>query len=53
MFAPAAGGHEWVELKNGGGAPVALAGYRVTDEDGNWYHIPAGLPPVPQGHSSW
>jgi formylglycine-generating enzyme required for sulfatase activity len=49
VFAPAAGGHEWVELKNGGGAPVSIAGYGLTDEDGNWYRIPAALPPVPAG----
>ena len=24
MFAPAPGGYEWVELKNGGGSPVHL-----------------------------
>ena len=41
MFAPAPGGYEWVELKNGSGSPVRLAGYRLTDEDGNWYRIPA------------
>ena len=49
MFEPALGGYEWVELKNGGGSPVHLAGYRLTDEDGNWYRIPAALPPVPAG----
>ena len=49
MFAPASGGYEWVELKNGGGSPVRLAGYRLTDEDGNWYRIPAALPDVPAG----
>ena len=34
---------EWRQLR------VHLAGYRLTDEDGNWYRIPAALPPVPAG----
>ena len=49
MFAPVAGGYEWIELKNGGGAPVRLAGWGLTDEDGNWYRFPAALPSVPIG----
>lgn len=49
MFAPAAGGYEWVELKNGGSSPVSIRGYGVTDEDDNWYRVPASLPPVPAG----
>lgn len=49
MFAPAPGGHEWVELKSSGSSPVSIAGYGLTDEDSNWYHIPVALPPVPAG----
>jgi hypothetical protein len=49
MFAPVAGAPEWVELKNGGGVPVHLVGWGLTDEDGNWYRIPAALPDVPAG----
>ena len=49
VFAPAPGGYEWVELKNGGTAPARLSGYRLTDEDGNWYRIPVALPDVPVG----
>jgi formylglycine-generating enzyme required for sulfatase activity len=49
MFAPVVGGYEWVELKNGGSSAFHLAGYRLTDEDGNWYRIPAALPDVPAG----
>lgn len=49
MFAPVAGGYEWVELKNGGSIPVSIRGYGVTDEDDNWYRVPASLPPVPAG----
>jgi formylglycine-generating enzyme required for sulfatase activity len=49
MFAPASGGHEWVELKNGGASPLNIAGFGLTDEDGAWYRIPAALPPVPAG----
>lgn len=49
MFAPVVGGYEWVELKNGGSSAFHLAGYRLTDEDGNWYRIPAALPDVPPG----
>ena len=48
MFAPAAGGYEWVELKNGGSSSISITGYQVTDEDGNWYRVPP-LPPVPAG----
>ena len=40
---------KWVELENGGGATVRLAGWVLTDEDGNWYRIPAALPDVPAG----
>ncbi len=49
MFHPAAGQSEWVELINGGTAARSLRGYRVSDEDGNEYRIPAALPPVPAG----
>ena len=49
MFAPATGGQEWIELKNGSSSLVRLAGYNLTDEDGNWYRIPAVLPDVPPG----
>ena len=49
MFASVPGGYEWVELKNGSGSPVHLAGWGLTDEDGNWYRIPAALPDVPAG----
>ena len=49
MFAPAAGGYEWIELKNGGAAPVHVAGCGLTDEDENWYVLPATLPDMPAG----
>ena len=49
MFAPTTGDYEWVELKNGGTAPAHLSGYMLTDEDGNWYRIPAALIDVPTG----
>ena len=49
MFAPAAGGHEWVELKNGGTAPIHPAGCGLTDEDENWYVLPEALPEMPAG----
>ena len=49
MFAPTSGEYEWVELKNGGSSAFHLAGYRLTDEDGNWYRIPVPLPDAPAG----
>jgi len=49
MFAPTSGGYEWVELKNGTTMPVRPLGYRITDEDGNDYRLPAILPAVPPG----
>lgn len=49
MFYPDTGGYEWVELKNNGPASVNISGYSITDEDGNWYRIPDGLPDVPGG----
>ena len=49
LFAPTAGNYEWVELKNGGTSLVRLAGYGLTDKDGNWYRIPPALPDVPVG----
>ena len=49
MFAPRSGAYEWVELKNGGSSSMSIGGYGLTDEDGNWYHIPTALPPVPAG----
>ncbi len=49
MFYPNSGEYEWVELKNAGTNPVALQGYGLTDEDGNWYKFPAALPNVPVG----
>lgn len=49
MFAPAAGGVEWVELKNGGIAPIHVAGCGLTDEDENWYVLPEALPDMPAG----
>lgn len=49
IFAPAPGGHEWVELTNRGSSPVSIAGYGLTDEDDHWYRFPIALPPVPAG----
>ena len=49
MFAPAVGGHEWVELKNGGTASIHVAGCGLTDEDENWYVLPDALPEMPAG----
>ena len=49
MFAPISGGYEWVELKNDAAMPVRPFGYRITDEDGNDYRLPATLPAVPPG----
>lgn len=48
-FAPAAGSHEWIELKNAGSDPVKISGYGLTDEDGHWYRIPDALPALPGG----
>jgi len=49
MFCPDPAGHEWIELKNSGSASVSISGYGITDEDGNWYRVPAALPDVPGG----
>ncbi len=49
MAAPAAGGYEWVELRNGGTSPIPVAGCGLTDEDENWYVLPATLPDMPAG----
>lgn len=49
MFNPSAGNSEWVELKNIGPGALDISGYSLTDEDDNWYEIPDGLPPVPEG----
>lgn len=49
MFYPAVGDYEWVELKNGSSIPIDISGYRLTDEDGNWYSFPELLPAVPAG----
>ena len=47
MPQPASGESEWVELLNIGPGPLDIRGYEVTDEDGNDYTIPLGLPEVP------
>jgi hypothetical protein len=47
MFYPELGGYEWVELKNAGLSPMNIAGWGLTDEDGNWYKFPQALPDVP------
>ena len=49
MFFPEQGDYEWVELKNSGSVPIDISGYRLTDEDGNWYTFPDALPAVPAG----
>ena len=49
MFYPELGGYEWVELKNAGLSPMNIAGWGLTDEDGNWYKFPQALPDVPAG----
>ena len=49
LFRPGPGGSEWVELKNAGATAVNLRGFGLTDEDNNWYRIPAALPDVPAG----
>jgi formylglycine-generating enzyme required for sulfatase activity len=49
MYNPAAGGYEWVELWNAGSTAFSLTGHGLTDEDDNWYWLPAALPPVPPG----
>ena len=41
--------HEWVELQNRGTEPVSIAGWSLTDEDGNWYDFPRSLPELPAG----
>ena len=46
---PSQGNVEWVELKNVGASPVNARGYRLTDEDNNFYRIPDALPDVPPG----
>jgi hypothetical protein len=49
LFNPDAGGYQWVELKNTGTTAVNIGSYRLTNEDGVWYTIPAALPAVPSG----
>ncbi len=49
MFNHSEGSCEWVELKNIGPGALDISGYSLTDEDDNWYEIPDGLPPVPEG----
>ena len=49
LFNPGDGAYQWVELKNSGTAAVNIGGYRITNETGAWYTIPAALPAVPSG----
>ena len=49
MYYPDTGAYEWVELWNGGSTTVDIRGYRLTDEDDNWYRVPPALPSVPAG----
>ena len=49
VFYPPVGSHEWVELRNYGVTPAPMAGYRLSDLDGNWYRVPYTLPDVPSG----
>jgi formylglycine-generating enzyme required for sulfatase activity len=49
LFHEGEGAHEWVELQNRGTEPVSIAGWSLTDEDGNWYDFPRGLPELPAG----
>ena len=48
-YQPNTGNFEWVELKNIGAAPANIRGYRLTDEDNNFYRIPDALPDMPPG----
>lgn len=49
MFYPNDGEFEWVELKNTGSTSISIAGWGLTDEDGNWYCFPDYMPDVPVG----
>ena len=49
MSYPAAGGREWVELRNYGTVPRSLRGHSIRDEDGISYRIPPALPDLPPG----
>ena len=49
LFRPSPGRYEWVEMKNIGGAPARIAGFVLSDEDGNVYEFPASTPDVPPG----
>ena len=49
LFNPGDGAYQWVELKNSGTTAVNIGGYRITNEAGAWYTIPAALPAVPIG----
>lgn len=49
LYLPSANNYEWVELKNSGGSPINIAGYKLTDEDGNVYVVPDTLLDVPAG----
>ena len=49
LFNPGDGAYQWVELKNSGTTAVNIGGYRITNETGAWYTIPAALPAVPSG----
>lgn len=46
-FKPSQGNYEWVELKNPGANAANVRGFRLTDEDNNFYRIPDALPEVP------
>ena len=49
LFNPGDGAYQWVELKNSGTTAINIGGYRITNEAGAWYTIPAALPAVPSG----
>jgi hypothetical protein len=49
MYNPDVGNDEWVEIKNAGASSILVNGFGLTDEDDNWYFIPAVLPAIPSG----